>query len=86
MNPIDLVVLVPTTVKPRECATEGMAWHTGDDVDLMAGRHPLTAVLVSPVGRCVDLGWKVVGEKQNAQTVSLDRYAVPYLNSLLVAA
>ena len=43
-----------------------MARNAGDDVDLVAGRHPLAAVLVRPVRRRVHFRREVVREKEDS--------------------
>jgi hypothetical protein len=86
MDAINPVVLVPAPAEPWKGPAKGMTWNTRDDVDLVSGGHPFAAVLVGPVGRRVDFGREVMGKEQDAQAVSLDRYAVLYVNSLLVAA
>ena len=54
-----------------ERASERVAGNAGDDVHLVAGRHPLAAVLVRPVGRRVHFRREVVREEQDAHDRSV---------------
>ena len=67
VDAVDLVVLIPAAAEPWKRGAERVAGNTGHDVDFVAGRHPLTAVLVRPVCRRVDFGWEVVGEEEDPQ-------------------
>ena len=66
VDAVNPIVLIPAPAESRKWGSKGMAGDAGDDVHLVAGRHPLAAVLVRPGCRRVDFRWEVVGEEEDA--------------------
>lgn len=64
-DPLDPFFVAPVILIVVEDNSGGTVRSAGDDGHLMAGFDPATAMLEGPGGRCIDLGWEIMCEKQN---------------------